>query len=199
MDPVRVTNKLRIPYSIPKFKWAINPIDVAKNDLCLYNTRFKKGIINYKTFSPFNINVAESKHYKATYKLFVDINVCSSYSIDCSLLYKNIMQDFDSRKVEQLYIKIRSIYRDVIPNKFIHLYILTAAYIKIMFGRSWNGMLVGKCIRSHELGKYMEAGTEKDFIKKLKKYLAPDSIIQTSHTYPFMLAYIYYNQPKPKT
>ena len=63
-----------------------------------------------------------------------------------------------------------------------------------MTGRSWKGMVVDNLIRSHELGKYKQSGNEEDFMEKLTEYLQSDQKILKSHTYPFILAYIYYNK-----
>lgn len=172
--------------TLPKLTWTINPSEITKSDICLYQTLVQKNITHLKLFSPFKINVADLEYYSYVDKLFISLELMDS----TEAIYNIIVEDFDSKKVEQLYLVTRK-RLPLINNKLIHLYILTAAYLHATRSSSWKNVYAEMNIRSHEIGKYKMAGTEKDLVKKMKLYLVDDTII-TSHTYAFILALIYH-------
>jgi len=185
---------------LPKVNWEINPKIPSKSDICLYQTIPRKNVNHMKTYSPFKISIAKDEEYNMIDKFLCKYTVLDNAERYCMMIRSHIDEDLASKTVEQLYLSLKKKLPQV-PKKFIHLYLLGAAYIKSTKSLAIRSAFVDMNIKSIELGKYSESGTEEDLLNKIKLYIRAEDIL-TSHTYPFIIALLchkLYNKVLSKT
>lgn len=179
---------------LPKFIWSINPSAISSTDICLYHTNPQKDIIHLPLLSPFKVSTPDLKYFTTAAKLFKSIELLDPQRKKyIGIIDTELLIEFDSKTIETLYLSIRKTIRTrKVPKKFLHLYLMTGGYIKCLEDELLRSLFKGMVFVSRELGKYKASGSEKDFISKLNKYLSTDKTVQTSHTFPFILAILKY-------